>query len=396
MAALGRALQARGHRFTLFQLPALRGRVQSEQLEFFPIGAEDQESSALAQAVSELGARSGFAAARFTLDCGRRLASLTCASGPDAVTRAGVDLLVIDDNEPAGASVAEHLKIPFVNFGSTPYYRDSTVPPGSAAWDYDPGVLGRTRNAIAYSIFELLVTPIHRVLNRYRRTWGLAPIRRPEDTLSRLAQFSQLVEEFDYPRSKRPAHLYYVGPVVDEQRPVVPFPFERLNGKPLIYASFGSILNIGPEKLDYVVEACEGLDTQLVLSTGGVSPQRFDARTSVIAVPFAPQLELLRRAALCITHAGLNTVMESLRFAVPMICVPITNDQPSVAARVRWLGAGERIPIRKLNAERLQAAIPRVMGSTEIHTAAKALSSAVARAGGAPRAAAIISSLCAA
>ncbi|MGA7216366.1 MAG: hypothetical protein WBX20_19355, partial [Terrimicrobiaceae bacterium] len=33
---------------------------------------------------------------------------------------------------------------------------------------------------------------------------------------------------------------------------------------------------------------------------------------SPIVVPFAPQLELLRRAALTITHAGLNTALESL------------------------------------------------------------------------------------
>jgi len=54
----------------------------------------------------------------------------------------------------------------------------------------------------------------------------------------------------------------------------------------------------------------------------------------VIVVSYAPQIEVLRRSSLCITHAGLNTVLESLSNAVPMLALPITNDQPGVAARI--------------------------------------------------------------
>jgi len=38
-----------------------------------------------------------------------------------------------------------------------------------------------------------------------------------------------------------------------------------------------------------------------------------------IVVPFAPQLELLKHAAVCITHAGLNTALECLTKGVPMV-----------------------------------------------------------------------------
>ena len=71
-----------------------------------------------------------------------------------------------------------------------------------------------------------------------------------------------------------------------------------------------------------------------------------------ITVPFAPQLELLKRAAVCITHAGLNTALESLTNGVPMVAIPITNDQPGVAARVRWTRSGEVVPLKKLNVVR--------------------------------------------
>src|SRR2546422_7887921 len=64
-----------------------------------------------------------------------------------------------------------------------------------------------------------------------------------------------------------------------------------------------------------------------------------------IVVEFAPQLELLKRAALCITHAGLNTALECLSNGVPMVAIPITNDQPGVAARIEWTGTGEMVSV---------------------------------------------------
>jgi UDP:flavonoid glycosyltransferase YjiC (YdhE family) len=36
--------------------------------------------------------------------------------------------------------------------------------------------------------------------------------------------------------------------------------------------------------------------------------------------------KLLKRAALCITHAGLNTTLESLAHGVPMVAIPIAYD----------------------------------------------------------------------
>jgi len=45
-------------------------------------------------------------------------------------------------------------------------------------------------------------------------------------------------------------------------------------------------------------------------------------------------LELLKQTSVCITHAGLNTVLEALTQDVPQVAIPVTNDQPGVAARI--------------------------------------------------------------
>lgn len=54
-------------------------------------------------------------------------------------------------------------------------------------------------------------------------------------------------------------------------------------------------------------------------------------------------MALLRRSTVAVTHAGLNTVREALETGLPMVAIPVTNDQPRITAHVAWIGAGETI-----------------------------------------------------
>jgi MGT family glycosyltransferase len=102
-----------------------------------------------------------------------------------------------------------------------------------------------------------------------------------------------------------------------------------------------------------------------VLSVGkNVNPECLGSIPSnVIVVPTAPQIELLKRAALCITHAGLNTVLESLAEGVPMVAIPVGYDQPGVAARIAHHGVGEFVDIEDLTVERVRGLIEKVLNS---------------------------------
>jgi hypothetical protein len=61
-------------------------------------------------------------------------------------------------------------------------------------------------------------------------------------------------------------------------------------------------------------------ELQFVLAVGGqLDPKQLgDVPANVMVVSYAPQIEILKRSSLCITHAGLNTVLESLSSGVPM------------------------------------------------------------------------------
>jgi zeaxanthin glucosyltransferase len=85
------------------------------------------------------------------------------------------------------------------------------------------------------------------------------------------------------------------------------------------------------------------------------------ANTMVVRI--APEMELLKRAALCITHAGLNTALEALAQGVLMVAIPIGYDQPGVAARIVHHEVGEFVEIGDLTAPRLSQLIAKVTGS---------------------------------
>ena len=105
-----------------------------------------------------------------------------------------------------------------------------------------------------------------------------------------------------------------------------------------------------------------------------------------LVVAFAPQLELLKRATLCITHAGLNTTLESLAQGVPMVAIPITNDQPGVAARIAWTGSGLFVLPKKLTVARLRAAVQTVLADPSYRAAAGRLKASIEKHGGARQA----------
>jgi MGT family glycosyltransferase len=114
----------------------------------------------------------------------------------------------------------------------------------------------------------------------------------------------------------------------------------------------------------HILEAVEPLEeVQVVLSVGkNVNPENLGpVPGNTIVVRSAPQIELLKRAALCITHAGLNTTLESLAHGVPMVAIPIGYDQPGVAARIAHHGTGEFIELDELTTDRLRGLIEKVL-----------------------------------
>ena len=348
----------------------------------------------MAQSFAQLGELNGLAALRYTVSLFQQAAAVLLRDAPGAIREAGVEALLIDQAIAAGGTVAEFLGIPFVSVCSALVLnREEGVPPFFTPWSYNPAWWARLRNRAGYSVLNRTTKPIREVVSEYRQRWKLPLHSHPNDAYSQLAQVSQQPAEFEFPRTTLPQCFHFTGPYHDPaSREPVWFPFEKLTGQPLIYASMGTLQNRQQKIFQCIAQACVGLDAQLVISLGGASsPQSLQGLPGEpLVVGYAPQLELLKRTTLTITHAGMNTTLESLSNGVPMVAIPIANDQLGVGARLAWTGAGEVVPLARLSVPRLRAAIQRVLTEDSYKKNASRLQEAIRRAGGVSRAADIV------
>jgi MGT family glycosyltransferase len=382
MTALARRLQLRGHSVVLFGIADVEDRVKAAGIEFSLIGQSDFPPGTLDKLDFHLSQLHGLPSFRFTLERIANTARMVLRDGPEAARRAKVEAFLIDEAD-FGGNVADHLGLPRISVAIIPpMVWDNRIPPYLFPWSAGNGLLTRMRNELAMRFLARVASPILTVVNQQRKAWGLEPHREWSEALSTLAQVAQMPAalEFDIPMRDRHPLLHYTGPFVDpEQRPAIDFPWDRLDGRPLIYASLGTLQNGSEDIFRAIATACASLPVQPVISLGaGLDQQRLGTLAGdPIVVKYAPQLELIKRSTIVITHAGINTALESLSEGVPLVCIPIGNDQPGVASRVAARGAGVVIPRQKLSASRLHTAVRTVFENDSYRSAAKKLQASI-------------------
>jgi zeaxanthin glucosyltransferase len=390
MLPLGQELQRRGHQVTFFGIVDAQAKVLAAGLEFCAIGEAEFPLGASEELFAKLGKLSGLAALRYTLEWIESSAKIFLQHGPDALKQAKVEALLVDQIAPEGGIVADLLDLPFVTICSAlPFNQEPTIPPLFTTWIYNPAWWAVLRNQIVYLLVNPFTQPMQKLRSEYRQRWQLPPEISAD---SPLAILTQQPAEFEYPRTTLPVYFHFTGPYHNRtSRKPVDFPWDKLNGKPLIYASMGTLQNQLTDVFETIAAACVDLDAQLVISLGGASVEGLPVLPGEpIVVSYAPQLALLERAAVAITHAGMNTALECLTYGVPMVAIPVTNDQPGVAARIAWIGAGEIVPLQKLTAARLQTALQLVLTQASYRDNAVRLQQSIAQSGGVKRAADII------
>jgi len=155
--------------------------------------------------------------------------------------------------------------------------------------------------------------------------------------------------------------------------------------RPLVYASFGTLFwrrahdHFGP-----IARACATVGAQLLLGAGAFadSAHALELPGDVHVVAYAPQLEVLGRAAAFVTHGGANSTMEACASGCPQIVVPMDVDQPLQMFFAERAGVGIGIWPEALTAERMSAALSRILAG-ELDDAVARVASAYAAADGA-------------
>ena len=348
---LVRCLVAAGHEVDYVQADGFRARVEASGARFVPY---DEPPQSLVPALNEV--RNWGAAYRTV----RRIG-------------ANYDCLIYELLFFPGKALAAELGIPCYRLISTFALNRHLL-----------RVLGQTGGPYLTALFrsERLCTALSRLflpkfsLREKNLAEALVREAPPHNFIYTLRDFQP--EEACFPET----NYHFVGPAVDD-RAEEPFSFGK-SGNPVVYISFGTLMHADKRFWKKLIAAFAGKRVEVVCSVGSEKLVRAlgDLPSNVRAFAKVPQLTLLCRAALFVTHGGMNSVNEALYYGVPMIVLPFGLDQPLVGRELQRRKLGRVIAPRELTAERLWRTAKELLRDPEAREARLAMKRKARASGG--------------
>ena len=393
---LARGLVSRGHRVAYLEPPDLEGFVRAQGFEVVPL-SQDLYPKCTASRLGQLGPLEFL---RKKCRCADTEMQMFESGAMSRQLRSlGASLMLVDQASNAVALAAYAAKIPCAILNTTlPAGEDTGIAPLVSSAVYGDDFLSRLRAKLAWRsllgrrhVETLLLGPMEALgltldprpdwgnwVRRYAAMCGY-PVHRVElrttFSLPELLDFQEFVlcpSALDFPRQSRPGRVSIESIDVNRHEEPTPELDSWLDGRRLVYATLGSLAFRYHDCRSFfqaLLVAARSLPLhQFVIGAGDVLSQDEinAAPENVRVIRFAPQIRLLRRASLMITHGGLGTVKECLYHGVPMIVFPQAYDQSGNGARVVYHRVGAVAPARGLTPTRLAALVRQVDGDPTI------------------------------
>jgi zeaxanthin glucosyltransferase len=393
--ALARKLRGRGHRVLYACIPDTEQRIRSQGFDFVPVFSSVFPLGTLAaQAANEAGGKYLGAAgvnARIKAMCE------LCRDGEVARVTGNFhpDLFLVSNHLPWLGIGAWKSGAPVVMFSSIIIsMRDSLAPPINSLTIPSLHLVSRFKVVCEWEASKIRWKVVNRISGLWRSSRYLKdlaitlgyPVSDIDFNVApwpRLS-FPELIffpKFFDFPRATPIRGAFYAEPSVDTERKDKEFPWEKLDGRPLIYCALGTLVTFkhlasAKRFFQAILDAMRLLpDLQAVVAIGNhLKPEDFTCPENVILTDNAPQLALLKRAKLMVGHAGTGGVRESMFYGVPMVLCPLGFDAPGNSARAVHHGVAVRADFRKVSAQELKTAINKVLGDHSYSDSAKRVS----------------------
>jgi MGT family glycosyltransferase len=132
----------------------------------------------------------------------------------------------------------------------------------------------------------------------------------------------------------------FVGCAITDRQETLDFDW---SGLPIIYVSLGTLMGRDAAFFNMTMAAFANQPFQVIISIGQFINEKdlHAAPENVVIRRYVPQLEVLKKCAVFVTHGGLNSLHEGLFFGVPMLVVPQQAEQAYNGRHIaEKLGAG--------------------------------------------------------
>ena len=355
--AIAEALVAGGHEVVVLSQPSVRSRAEAAGCAFLPfseLADYDRHRPLEDQLALTVPAITGRAVGD----------DLTAAAAHD------VDVIVVDANLAGALAAAE--------------------------------ALGQPTAVLLHSVYKTFVDTwfadlwpfLGDVVNQTRASFGLgAADGWPSVFAGHERLLSVVPAVFDAPVAHVPASMRHFGFLVPQAAPAsgtVDFP---PGDGPTVLVGLSTTYQAQAGLLQRTLDAVAVLPVRALVSTSGiVDPAELRSPPNATVAPFVPYGRVLGATDVMVTHAGAGSVAAALEAGVPLVCTPISRDQPINAQRVADLDAGIALGADPSAAD-ITAAVERVLGDPGYRAGAAALAAASAASGGPPAAAAELAAL---
>jgi UDP:flavonoid glycosyltransferase YjiC (YdhE family) len=187
-----------------------------------------------------------------------------------------------------------------------------------------------------------------------------------------------------------PANLRFTGPVVEAPQRRATF------GDRAVLVSLSTFAYPGMQAaLQRVVDATEGLDARVVVTTGpALDPAGLRVHGGVEVHRYVPHDQLMPDVSLVVGHGGHATAMRALAHDLPVLTLPMHRllDQPMVGRAIERAGAGRAVK-KSTSPEHLRPVLAELLEPGPHREAAARLGAAIREAHGASTAATLLEDL---
>jgi MGT family glycosyltransferase len=201
--------------------------------------------------------------------------------------------------------------------------------------------------------------------------------------INNLQQMDLVFTSEEFSGIKAPlAHMKFVGPVQGRPNRTA-FDWEWLEkaAVPKIFVSLGTVLTgVRETFFRKLVEAFADMPLRVIAVTDpGIFEQWPD---NFLVSRVVPQLELLPKMDVVISHGGFNTINETLMNGLPMLVTPIAYDQFHNAKLVENAGCGIVLRYRRLRVGDMRKAVSALLNDPEYRNASARIRDTFIAAGG--------------